>query len=232
MEIEKKEVTQEIIEGKQPIDKSAEVVQPIVENKEETKVDNTETGDKVVQTEKKTILGGEIKPPETEPKAKEEPAVIEELTLESIKYPDTIQINKEEAGAFVALANTLGLKKEQVQGIIDFQVKTLETKTKEYEEKSNKAFEEQAIAWETESKAKFGLEFDKNLGLAKKAYEKYATKGFRELMENTKLGNHPDIIETFKNVGVFISNDTVVTPSINPNETKKPMKFEDHYKNK
>lgn len=196
-------------------------IEPVVPVVEPAKVDAPVVEEPAKVEEKKTILGEEVKPTEI---------VIEPVTVESIKYPETIQINKEEAGAFVALANTLGLKKEQVQGIIDFQVKTLETKTKEYEEKSNKAFEEQAKTWEMESKAKFGLEFDKNLGLAKKAYEKYATKGFRELMENTKLGNHPDIIETFKNVGVLISNDTVVTPSLNPTVQKEKNELVNHYK--
>jgi hypothetical protein len=180
----------------------------------------------VVETkveEKKTILGEE-KPPEV--------PVIEPITVESIVYPESVQVNKEEAGAFVALANTLGMKKEQVQAIVDYQISVIDKKSKEYTEQSNKAFDEQALAWETESKNKFGNDFDNALKLSKKAYDKYATPEFKELMEKTKLGNHPAIIETFKNAGFAIGNDTLVTPSINPVAPKAENKLENHYPKK
>lgn len=171
--------------------------------------------------EKKTILGEEPKTPEP---------VIEAITLDAIVYPESANVDKEEAGAFIALANTLGMKKEQVQAIVDYQISVIDKKSKEYIEQSNKAFEEQATAWQNESKAKFGNEFENNLRLAKTAYDKYATPEFKELMEKTKLGNHPAIIETFKNAGVAIGNDVLVTPSINPTVPKEEKKLEDHYK--
>jgi len=171
--------------------------------------------------DKKTILGEEMQKPEP---------IVEEVKLESIVYPESAQVNKEEAGAFVALANTLGLKKEQVQAIVDYQISVIDKKSKEYTEQSNKAFEEQATAWQNESKAKFGNEFENNLRLAKTAYDKYATPEFKELMEKTKLGNHPAIIETFKNAGFAIGNDTIVKPSINPIEPAKEKSLVDHYK--
>ena len=70
------------------------------------------------------------------------------------------------------------------------------------------------------------------LKLSKKAYDKYATPEFKELMEKTKLGNHPAIIETFKNAGVAIGNDTLVTPSINPVAPKVEKSLADHYSQK
>ena len=195
-------------------------VEPVVPVVEPAKTEPAKV-EPVKVEEKKTILGEEPKTPEP---------VIEAITLDAIVYPESANVDKEEAGAFIALANTLGMKKEQVQAIVDYQISVIDKKSKEYTEQSNKAFEEQGVAWENESKAKFGNEFENNLRLAKTAYDKYATPEFKELMEKTKLGNHPAIIETFKNAGVAIGNDVLVTPSINPTVPKEEKKLEDHYK--
>lgn len=210
-----------VVETSENVVKTTEpIVKEAVKTEEPIK---TEPVKEPVKTEeKKTILGEEIKQPEKE--------VIEEVKLESIVFPESAQVNKEEAGAFIALANTLGMKKEQVQAIVDYQVSVIDKKSKEYVEQSNKAFEEQAIAWQNESKEKFGNDFDNNLKLAKTAYDKYATPEFKELMEKTKLGNHPAIIETFKNAGIAIGNDTLVKPSIDPTMPKPEKSLVDHYK--
>ena len=217
--------TKIVVEPAESVVKTTEtvVVEPVkaepVVVKEPVKTEPAKV-EPVIET-KKTILGEETKSPEP---------VIEEVKLESIVYPESAQVNKEEAGAFVALANTLGLKKEQVQAIVDYQISVIDKKSKDYTEQSNKAFDEQALAWENESKAKFGNEFENNLRLAKTAYDKYATPEFKELMEKTRLGNHPAIIETFKNAGFAIGNDTLVTSSINPTAPKVENDLVNHYK--
>jgi hypothetical protein len=209
----------------EPVVVEAAKVEPVVPAVEPAKTEPAKTepvkAEPVKVEEKKTILGEEPKTPEP---------VIEAITLDAIVYPESANVDKEEAGAFIALANTLGMKKEQVQAIVDYQISVIDKKSKEYTEQSNKAFEEQATAWQNESKAKFGNEFENNLRLAKTAYDKYATPEFKELMEKTKLGNHPAIIETFKNAGFAIGNDVLVTPSINPTAPKEEKKLEDHYK--
>ena len=197
-------------------------VEPVIPAVEPAKTEPVKV-EPVKVEDKKTILGEEVKTPEP---------IVEEVKLDAIVFPETANVDKEEAGAFVALANTLGMKKEQVQAIVDYQISVIDKKSKEYTEQSNKAFEEQAIAWQNESKAKFGNEFENNLKLAKTAYDKYATPEFKELMEKTKLGNHPAIIETFKNAGFAIGNDTLVKPSINPTDPAKEKSLVDHYSQK
>lgn len=220
---EENKVTEPVVAKTEPVVPTEPAkVEPVIPAVEPVKTEPAKV-EPVKVEDKKTILGEEPKTPEP---------IVEEVKLDDIVYPETANVDKEEAGAFIALANTLGMKKEQVQAIVDYQISVIDKKSKEYTEQSNKAFEEQAIAWQNESKAKFGNEFENNLKLAKTAYDKYATPEFKELMEKTKLGNHPAIIETFKNAGFAIGNDTIVKPSINPTEPAKEKSLVDHYPQK
>jgi len=218
--LEENKVTEPVVVKTEPVVVEPAKVEPVIPVVEPAKTE-PEKVEPVKVEDKKTILGEEVKTPEP---------IVEEVKLDDIVFPETANVDKEEAGAFVALANTLGMKKEQVQAIVDYQISVIDKKSKEYTEQSNKAFEEQATAWQNESKAKFGNKFEYNLRLAKTAYDKYATPEFKELMEKTKLGNHPAIIETFKNAGFAIGNDTIVKPSINPIEPAKEKSLVDHYK--
>lgn len=68
--------------------------------------------------------------------------------------------------------------------------------------------------WAEESRAdqEFGGEhLTENLGLAKKAMDQFATPELRTLLNESGMGNHPEVIRMFVRVGKSISEDGFVT---------------------
>lgn len=57
-----------------------------------------------------------------------------------------------------------------------------------------------------------GDKLDENLAVAKKARDAFATEGFRDFLEQTKLGNHPEMVRFMHRVGKAMSEDSLVTP--------------------
>lgn len=56
-----------------------------------------------------------------------------------------------------------------------------------------------------------GDKLDENLAVAKKARDAFATEGFRDFLEQTKLGDHPEMARFMYRVGKAMSEDSLVT---------------------
>lgn len=75
----------------------------------------------------------------------------------------------------------------------------------------NDAFQAQATDWAKEAKADSeigGRNWAETESLVAKALDKLdAPKAFRDLLDSTKLGNHPEMIRMFRRVGALLSED-------------------------
>ncbi len=58
-----------------------------------------------------------------------------------------------------------------------------------------------------------GAKLAENMAVAKKALDAFATPEFRQLLEQTGMGNHPEVIRTFYRAGKAISEDGLVSGS-------------------
>lgn len=84
-------------------------------------------------------------------------------------------------------------------------------------ERQQQAIEAVQAEWTASAKAdkEFGGDsLDANLSVAKKALEKFGSPELRTLLNESGLGNHPEIIRAFYRAGKSISEDSVVTSSI------------------
>lgn len=61
-----------------------------------------------------------------------------------------------------------------------------------------------------------GEKLGENLAVAKKALETFGTPELRTLLDQTGLGNHPEIVRAFYRAGKAISEDTFVTGRADP----------------
>lgn len=59
-----------------------------------------------------------------------------------------------------------------------------------------------------------GANLDENMAVAKKAMDKFATPELRALLNESGLGNHPELIRVFYRAGKAISEDKFVPPSV------------------
>lgn len=98
----------------------------------------------------------------------------------------------------------LGLTSNQAKGVLDFYydflgksaTAALAARTKEMEDGTVKL------------KADWGDKFDANTALVKKAYGKFATPELEKYLIDTGLGNHPDLIKAFANIGKAMLEDS------------------------
>lgn len=128
---------------------------------------------------------------------------------EPFQVPEGMTVNEELLGEFKATAKELKLSQEAAQRLADIQVKAL-GKQAEHVARVRSQWLEQ-----TKTDKEFGGEaLAENLGVAKKAMDAFATPQLRQLLNESGLGNHPEIVRAFVRVGKAISEDgRVVTGS-------------------
>lgn len=123
------------------------------------------------------------------------------------KAPEGKEFSPEVLGAFSEAAKELGLTQEAAQAMLDKIAPA-------FAERQTQAVEAARAQWATDSRSdkEFGGDkLDENLATAKKAFETFGTPELRTLLNESGLGNHPEIIRAFYRAGKAISEDRVVT---------------------
>lgn len=139
-------------------------------------------------------------------KADAKPAVPE--TYEFVA-PEGVTLDASLVAEFTPIAKELGLTQEQAQKVVDLHTKAIaatETKIRE-------AWESQQAGWLEAAKADpeiGGAKLTDTVAVAKKAMDRFATPQLREVLEQTGLGNHPELVRLMAKIGKAISEDTLV----------------------
>ena len=132
--------------------------------------------------------------------------------------PDGIEIDPDKLEAFGEYAHSLGLSQDQFQKLIEYDIERSANAQRSMAE----AYGERISAWADATKVDKELGGEKlaeNLGLAKKAMEKYASPALAKLIDSPSasnpdglgLGNHPEVIRLFYRVGKAISESELIT---------------------
>lgn len=120
---------------------------------------------------------------------------------------DEVKFDDKVIGAFSEVAKELNLPQKDAQKILD-KVAPLMAAQQVAAQAAAKS------AWEAASQSdkEFGGEkINENLTVAKKAFDAFGTPELRKLLDDSGLGNHPEIIRAFYRAGKAISEDKVVT---------------------
>lgn len=131
-----------------------------------------------------------------------------ELAPEKYEFKDIegAPIDAKVLDVFSLSAKELNLTQEKAQSILDKVAPVMAQRQQE----QIKAVQEQ---WTNESKtdSEFGGDkLNESLAVAKPAFDKFAPDGFKKLMTETGLGNHPEVIRTFYRIGKAMSEDSFV----------------------
>lgn len=125
---------------------------------------------------------------------------------ESYDWGET-QLDAEVLGAFGEVAKELNLTQDAAKAVLDKMAPVMQAR-------QDARIEAARTEWAEQSKAdkEFGGErLQENLGYAKRAMDAYATPELKTLLNESGLGNHPEVIRFFVKAGKAISEDTVVT---------------------
>lgn len=120
--------------------------------------------------------------------------------------PEGVQFDDAVIGAFAEVAKELDLPQDRAQIVLDRMAPLLQSRQVE-------RIEAARAEWKASSEAdkEFGGEqLAENLGTAKKALDAFATPELRGLLNESGLGNHPEVIRLFYRVGKATSEDSKV----------------------
>ena len=116
------------------------------------------------------------------------------------------ELDPEVVTAFGEVAKELDLPQEAAQKVLDKVAPVIQARQAEQVEKAR-------IDWAEESKSdqEFGGEtFETNLETAKTALNAFGTDPFKQLLSESGLGNHPEVIRFMYRAGKAISEDSYV----------------------
>jgi hypothetical protein len=148
-------------------------------------------------------------------------AAVAAIEYQPFVVPEGITTDEEMLGEFQAAAKGLKLSQEDAQKFADLGVKMQLKQADSYRKTQEDWIEA------TKTDAEFGGEkLSENLGIALKARDAFGGPALIKVLNDTGLGNHPEIIRAFYRVGKAISEDNrVITgnPSGNPADPAKRM---------
>lgn len=125
----------------------------------------------------------------------------------SFSDPEGTALDPQVIEQFSAVAKELNMSQEAAQKLIDKMGPAMAQRQAE----AVAAIHEQWVGEAKADKEFGGAALDENLGVAKKALDAFGTPKLTELLNETGLGNHPEMIRLLVRAGKAISNDAFVS---------------------
>lgn len=144
-----------------------------------------------------------------EVKAAEAAAPPEKVVPEKYEFtkPEGTELDESSLGDFAAVAKELKLSQEEAQAVINKMAPAMQARQLE-------AVQKVAADWANASatdKEFGGDSLPANLATAQKALNAFGTPELRQLLDGSRLGNHPEVIRFMVRAGKAISEDRMVT---------------------
>jgi hypothetical protein len=139
------------------------------------------------------------------------------------KPPEGRQFDNEVVAKFSEVARELDLTNEEAQMILDKMGTTLSAR----QEANLKSIRDKWAEASTSDKEFGGEKLPQNLAVAKKALDAFGTEELRTLLNESGLGNHPEVIRFMVRAGKSISEDTIVTGAAPTSRSRGPFTFND-----
>lgn len=144
-----------------------------------------------------------------EPAQKEPSSKVVPEQYADFKLPEGVTLDPEMLTEFKSAAKEAGLTQEAAQKFIELGAKITKGQTTRLQSEVNATREQ----WKTAAAAdpEFGGEkFDANLAVAKKAFDQFGTPELKTFLNDTGLGNHPELVRWAFRVGGALSEDGIV----------------------
>ena len=149
-----------------------------------------------------------------EVKSDEPAAPPERVAPESYEFtaPEGTQMDEGALSDFSALAKDLKLTQVEAQTVIDNMAPAMQARQADAIQKASDAWAASASS----DKEYGGDKLTDSLSSAKKALDAFGTPELRTLLNDSRLGNHPEVIRLLVRAGKAISEDRMVTGGAGP----------------
>jgi len=177
-----------------------------------------------VNAEVKPIIQPEVKPevkPETKPEVKDNTTILgedgkpKEEKKEEVKQgapekytdfilPEGVKIEPALLEKATAEFKALGLSQEQAQKLVALQAES----AKSYTDTTLANFQQQVETWKQESTALYGAKSKEEFGIAAQAVNRFGSPELRAMLNETGIGNNPELVKYFNKVGHAIKEES------------------------
>jgi len=152
------------------------------------------------------------------------------VSYDGLSVGEGYELDAEVFESFKGLATELGISSEAAQKLLDLQT-TMETKRADAYQA---AMEQQTQRWADEirnDKDLGGERFEQTQATAIKAIEKFGSPELRTLLNESGLGNHPELVKFCHRIGLSLTEDNFVLPGsqdgANPQQRTADVMFGD-----
>lgn len=118
------------------------------------------------------------------------------------------QMDEKAIGEFEPVARELGLTNEQANRLIAIQANAQMRAQQEQQEQITQTMETWASDLRKDSEFG-GANFDSNVKTAQKAMEAFGSPELKQILNDTGLGSHPELVKVFHRIGKAISEDSM-----------------------
>lgn len=150
---------------------------------------------------------------QTKPAEGEKPAPNAPEKYGEFKAPEGLVLDKAVIGEFEGLARELDLSQDNAQKIIDRIGPRLAQRQADQIKDAIETAQKQWVDAAKTDKEYGGDQFDNSISISRKAIEAFGTPELKQLLNDSGLGNHPEMIRFCLRIGKKISEDTHVAPS-------------------
>lgn len=130
-----------------------------------------------------------------------------------LKLPDGSLLDATAVEKVISFAKETGLDQKSAQALLERE----SANHKAYVEGQQEGLAKQSDAWVNEVKndSEIGGEaFSKNAELAKRVVERFGTQEFKKALDETRLGNHPELVRMLVRIGKSMSEDQLVRGAV------------------
>ena len=103
----------------------------------------------------------------------------------------------------------LGLTQDQAANMLKLYA-TVEEQNQKAAQQRNADF---AVDSQINLKREWGTNYDSKIDMAQRAFAQFSSKEFSQLMDETGLGNHPELLKAFSKIGESMGDDQLVVGS-------------------
>jgi hypothetical protein len=136
-----------------------------------------------------------------------------------LKLPENSPLDQARVEQIKSFAKEKSLTPEQAQMIVERESDALSG----YKASQDKIVSSEKAKWIDEIKSHpeiGGDHFDESISLASRVVDKFGTPKFKEILNNTGLGNHPELVLLFSKIGKAYGEDKLLVVT-QPTATKK-----------
>lgn len=149
------------------------------------------------------------KPPEAEkPAEAPKPVVPEKYDYTALKLPEGMTLDTPLLAAVEPIFKELGIDQAGASKLVEAHAKALAAAEVTREADFKTWMANQVTQHKAALKSEWGLQYDVNTTLAQRGMARVCSPAMKALLDETGLGNHPEFVKAFLQVGKMVSEDT------------------------